>query len=79
MFLTTPSPPTHTHANTPFFVCLQPHQDHPDRSGAVLPAEEPVPAPPDQPPDALLHRLHRRQQGQSDNWTCAQEQRHSLV
>lgn len=46
--------------------CLfQPHQDHPDRGGAVCPAADPLPASPEAPPDAHLHRLYRRQQGQS--------------
>lgn len=41
------------------------HKDHPDRGGAVCSAADPLPACPEAPPDAGLHRLYRCQQGQS--------------
>lgn len=52
---------------------VKPHQDHPYRRGAVCSAADPLPACPEAPPDAHLHRLHRRQQGQFGvfhNRTC---------
>lgn len=62
----------HAHNLGPFlitfehiYVFVQPDQDHPDRVGAVCPAADPVPAAPEAPPDAALHDIHRRQQGQS--------------
>lgn len=45
---------------------VKPHQDHPDRGGAVCSAANPLPASPEASPDARLHHLYRRQQGQSD-------------
>lgn len=45
---------------------VKPHQDHPDRGSAVHSAADPLPASPEAAPDADLHHLYRRQQGQSD-------------
>lgn len=49
---------------------VQPHQDHADRRGAVCTAADSLPACAEAPPDVHLHRLHRRQQGQSAVWLC---------